>query len=203
MTLMNFYKMTIVLALIHVAGTAFAVESQQIWEVSGTDAEGASQVAHIVERRFKKIKPGFFDSVSAQANGNLVLLHFSGWRPTSKQLNALTQTTGKLCITLASAPDQPLITDKDIEQAEPLRTSEIAIRLSDSATLRVTARTANAAEDVVVMQWDGQIIERLRIAAAPLQRDLAFSVPSREDAQIMSAVLSSGRMPEGVSLKAR
>lgn len=188
--------------LLLLAGAASGLESQQSWEVSGTDADGTARVARIVERRFKEIKPSFFDSVSAQANGNLVSIRFTGWRPSSKQLDTLTQTKGKLRITLEVAPAEPLITEKDVEKSGFLASSEVAIRLTDSAAQRVATRTANAAGGLVVVQWDGRAIARLRVAG-PLQRDIGISATSVEDAQLMSAVLTSGPLPEGVSLKAR
>lgn len=195
-------KATAVFAfLLLIAGAASGFESQQSWEVRGTDADGTARVARIVERRFKEIKPSFFDSVGAQANGNLVSLRFTGWRPSSTQLDALTQTKGTLRITLERVPAEPLITEKDVEKSGFLASSEVAIRLTDSAAQRVAKRTANTAGDVVVVQWDGRTIARLRVAG-PLQRDIGITASSVEDAQLKSAVLTSGPLPEGVSLKA-
>ncbi|PLP98413.1 hypothetical protein [Cupriavidus pauculus] len=197
-------KTTIILALlVAFSGATFAQEALRTWEVGGTDADGASRVASIVENRFKKIKPSFFDSVSAQVKGNLVSIKFSGWHPTSNQVETLTQTKGKLYVALASTPDKPLITERDIEQSQPLATSEVAIRLTDSAAQRVATLTANAVGDAVIVQWDGRVIGRLRISSAPLRRDIAFSTPAGQSAQLMSAILSTGALPEGVSLKAR
>jgi hypothetical protein len=193
----------VALALAFSAVSAAAATSSVSLQVSGQDAAQTLGVAQIVEKRFDSLKPGMFDSVSTQVQGNRITVRFSGWTPTSGQVEYLVKTVGRFKVTLQGERDAPLIVESDVADSRPFNgrgRPELAIRLNDAAVSKVAARTQNALGKDVVVEWDGRVMTRLRVSG-PLPRDIALSATSDSDALLMSAVLRGGRLPEGVVLK--
>lgn len=190
------------LALAFNAVPAVAATSSISLQVSGQGVSQIAGVAQVVEKRFDSLKPGMFDSVSTQVQGSRINVRFSGWAPTSGQVQYLVRTVGRFKVTLQGERDSPLIVESDVADSRPLNAGgrpELAIRLSDAAAAKVAARTQNALGKDVVVEWDGRVMARLRIAG-PLPRDIALSATSDADALLMSAVLRGGRLPEGIVL---
>ncbi|MBC3832053.1 hypothetical protein H8K33_11075 [Undibacterium amnicola] len=198
----QFNRRLLALALTFSAVPAVAATSSISLQVSGQEASQIAGVAQVIEKRFDSLKPSMFDSVSAQVQGSRIKIRFSGWTPTSGQVEYLVRTVGRFKVTLQGERDNPLIVESDVADSRPFNgrgRPELAIRLSDAAASRVTARTQNALGKDVVVEWDGRVMVRLRISG-PLTRDIALSATSDADALLMSAVLRGGRLPEGAVL---
>jgi hypothetical protein len=179
---------------------ASAEESSRKWRVTAQNSSDVIGAAKVIERRFTELKPGFFDSVNSQISGSVITLTFSGWSPTSRQVEFLTNAGGKFRLAFDSEKSNPLVTEADIVDARPSIHSipELAIRLSDPAAKRMAERTQNATGKIVIVEWDGKVIARLRISG-PLSQDIALGVPTLEDAKLMSSVLRAGLLPSGAS----
>lgn len=185
--------------------SVFAQEIAQAWEVHGTSPADTAKVASIIEARFKGIKPHFYNSVSSTLTNNIVTVRFSGWQPTSKQTDFLLHTVGKLRITLELRfrERELLLTENDIEDAGFLRNPpQLALRLNDAASKRITARAQNMTGQTIDVIWDGRLVNRLRIAE-PLKKDISLTALSEDDAQLMSVVLRTGILPNGATLTPR
>jgi hypothetical protein len=173
------------------------------FRVENAPAATLPEIAKTLEKRFETLKPGLFSSVSTEVHGGVIEVDFSGWTPTPKQLEYLTQTVGKLRFTFQGDAG-PLITEEDIVDAVPGYNGdkpELHIKISDSAAARVLAATRDATGRIVAMEWDGTVIQRLRVSG-PLPRAIALTASSSDEARLMSAVLRGGRLPERVELVA-
>ena len=198
----QFNRRLLALALALNAVPGVAATGSISLQVSGQGTSQISDVAQVIEKRFDSLKPGMFDSVSAKVQGSRIDVRFSGWVPTSGQVEYLVRTVGRFKVTLQGERDAPLIVESDVADSRPFNgrgRPELAIRLSDAAASKVAARTQNALGKDVVVEWDGRVMARLRISGPPA-RDIALSATSDADALLMSAVLRGGRLPEGVVL---
>jgi len=130
-----------------------------VWQVNASQTDAVSKTAQVLQARFKELKPGFFDSASAKVNGNVRTASFSGWAPTQRQADFLAQSGGQFRITLDS-DNEVLASERDIVEARPWSktTSEIAIRLNDSAAKRLSDRTPASIGKYVTVAFDGRVI---------------------------------------------
>ncbi len=159
-------------------------------------------IAKILEKRFDSLKPGMFDSVNTQTNADLITLRFSGWSPSPTQIDSLTRTAGSFRVTLQGEKGNLVITEADVEDSRSIGSRgspELAIRLTESSAAKVAAHTQKAVGRDAIIEWEGRVFARLRIAG-PLPRDIALSATSAETALLMSAVLRGGRLPNGLRL---
>lgn len=182
--------------------TADAASDTLLVKVEGAHDESLPSVANILETRFDHLRTGLFFSVKAETQGRDILLTFKGWQPTGNQSQYLVSTAGVLSVNLLGTPSTLLFTDKNVADARASERNNkpvLAIALDDASTSFVAEKTADARGRFVGVKWDRKILARLRIDSA-LSRFLLLSMKSQEEAELMSAVLRSGRLPEGVKL---
>ena len=171
-----------------------------VWRINASQADTVSKTAKVLQARFKELKPGFSDSASVKVNGHTLTASFSGWTPTQRQADFLAQARGQFRVSLDS-DNEVLASERDIVDARPYSetSSEIAIRLNDSAAMRMSERTPAFIGNYVTVAFDDRVVSHPRLSA-PLSRDIAISVSSAETANLMSIVLRSGSYPPGVVL---
>jgi len=171
-------------------------------QIGGTSPAPIQVIASILERRFDSVKPGFFNSVSTRTDGSHVTVQFSGWTPSNAQTDYLLKTTGRFKASFRGQRDTPLIVESDVADSRPLtgrEKTELAIRLTNAAAVRVESQTRSGTGKEIIVEWEGHVITRLRLAG-PLSRDIALTLPAEYDVLLISAALRGGRIPEGTTL---
>jgi hypothetical protein len=181
------------------------VQAQQasLWvEVGGARPAPTKVLSEIVERRFDSLKPGLFSSVSAKAEGARIAVRFSGWTPSSDQIDYLLRTSGRMKVSFHGERDSPLFVETDVADSRPITTRErpeLAVRLTESAAKRVESKTRSANSRELIVEWEGRVAVRLRVSG-PLSRDIALTLPPEYDTLLVSAALRGGRIPDGTLL---
>jgi hypothetical protein len=190
----------VTLALIVTTLTAWAENGEFSWKVRGQKQGDTALATQILLRRLESLKPELSATINSKVENDILKVSVAGWEPTSKQIGYLTTTRGVFRVVLNG---EPLITESDILDARPsiTRAGELAVRLTDVAAERIAIQTKDALGKIAVVVWEGSVISQLRIGGQ-LGRDIGLGINAPdEEIRLMSAVLRSGRLPEGTSFQ--
>jgi hypothetical protein len=169
--------------------------------VSGAGAAEMDTVAEVLRTRADELRTGWLGSTSATVNGNLVALTFSGWLPQRRKVDAIVVSGRSLRMLVEPSPSDILLTDADVADARPgiLDHPKLAIRLNEAGVAKLRLRGDSLMGKSVSIYWNDRLMSRVTVTA-PLARDIAVTVPSQDDAQLMAIVLRAGPLRKGISL---